>query len=102
MSLGTGMTTAMSLRTMSHGSVMWTPFAGRIESGIGALVERAHVVGPDAGGVDDDLGPRPSIRRPVGLDHGTGDAPVVVVRDLDHAAAVHDDRTVRRPRCGRS
>ena len=54
----------MSLRTFSHGTVMWTPLAGRIESGCGALVEGADVVGPHAGGVDDDAGARPSIASP--------------------------------------
>ena len=32
-SFGTGKTQAMSLRTFSHGTVMWIPLAGRIESG---------------------------------------------------------------------
>ena len=36
-SFGTGMTTAMSLRTFAHGTVMWMPFAGRIESRVRRL-----------------------------------------------------------------
>src|SRR3546814_16977606 len=31
LSFGTGTTTAMSLRTFTHGTVMWMPLAGRIE-----------------------------------------------------------------------
>ena len=33
LSFGTGTIAAMSLRTWPHGTVMWIPFAGRIESG---------------------------------------------------------------------
>ena len=32
-SFGTGTMAAMSLRTFSHGTVMWTPFAGRSDAG---------------------------------------------------------------------
>ena len=64
---------------------MCTPFAGRIESGCGTLVERSHVVGPHAAGVDDRSG-GDADRRPVGLDHGTGDA-TVAVDDLDDAGS---------------
>ena len=59
---------------------------------MGTLVERPHVVGPHAAGVDDRSG-RDVDRRPVGLDHGTGDA-TVTVDDLDHAGAVDDDGPV--------
>ena len=52
------MTTAMSLRTLlpRHRDVDALGRADRV--GVRALVERAHVVGPHAGGVDDDLRPR--------------------------------------------
>ena len=57
LSLRTGITTAMSLRTFDHGTVRWTPLAGTDRVGVDAVLERPHLVGPHAGGVDDDRGP---------------------------------------------
>ena len=57
LSLGTGMTAAMSQgsRVGGHGHV--DALGGPDGVGIAALVEGAHVVGPDARGVDHDPGP---------------------------------------------
>ena len=67
----------MSLRTLSHGTVMCTPLAGRIESGSASLVEGADLVGPHAGGVDDDLGAHRDLPA-AGVDDGAVDPPVGV------------------------
>ncbi len=57
-----------------------------------ALVERPHVVGPHAAGIDDRSG-RDLDDGPVGLDHRAGDTPVAV-DDLHHAGAVDHDGPV--------
>ena len=93
-SFGTGTIAAMSLRTFSHGTVMWMPFAGRIECGCVALVERADVVGEHAGRVHDRLGPDRDLAA-VGGDGRAGHPPVGVLRERGDAAVVRDDRAVR-------
>ena len=85
----------MSLRTFSHGTVRWTPLAGRIESGStpssSARTSSAHT----PGGVDDDAGAATSTVARRRFDDGAVDPAVGVLREGDDAAAVGDDGAVR-------
>ena len=85
----------MSLRTLSHGTVRWMPFAGRIESG-SAFSSRARtssVQTPVA--LDDDAGADRELRI-TGVDHRAVDLPVGVAGERRDAAAVGDDCPVPR------
>ena len=93
LSLGTGTTTAMSLRTFCHGTVMCMPLAGRMVSGSPPSSRARTVVGPHAGGVDDRPGPHLEALA-VGLDRRARHLTVGVVAQAHHVGVVDDDRTV--------
>ena len=67
--------------------------------GVGSLVERAHLVGPHSGGVDD--APRRHMDEfAVGGDRGAVGATVGIGGDVDDAAAIHDHGAALRRGAG--
>ena len=79
LSLGTGMTAAMSQGSRSAGHGHVHALGGTDGVGIGALVEGPHGVGPDARGVDHDPGPdrgTPTLVTGDGPDDGAVGGPV--------------------------
>ena len=81
-----------------HGEVDALRRADRV--GVDAVLQRPHLVGPHAGGVDDDRGRRTSKRRPSALDGGPVDLAGGVLGEGDDPAAVGDDGAVVGRRAG--
>ena len=98
----------MSQGNLLRGTVRWMPLAGRIEVGLGRVVETVQIVGPHAGRVDDDFRPdldhirvgvvfrrfcQPAARARFcnGRDPYTGQVGRRVVDEADYRGVVHGD-----------